>query len=61
MMNPRGPRRLCAWTLLGLLFATTVASATTSRREVNVVDLVANSELILRGTIIKVARFSRPG
>ena len=38
-----------------MLFATTLASATTSRREVNVVDLVANSELILRGTIIKVS------
>ncbi len=55
MTNPRGPRRLCAWTLLAMLFATTLASATTSRREVNVVDLVANSELILRGTITKVS------
>ena len=35
-----------------MLFATTLASATTSRREVNVVDLVANSELILRGTVM---------
>ena len=52
MTNPRGPRRLCVWTLLAMLFATTVASATTSRREVNVVDLVANSELILRGTVV---------
>jgi len=51
MTKPRGQRRLCAWTLLALLFATTLASATTSRREVNVVDLVANSELILRGTV----------
>jgi len=51
MMKPRGQRRLCAWTLLAMLFATTLASATTSRREVNVVDLVANSELILRGTV----------
>jgi hypothetical protein len=55
MTNPRGPRRLCAWTLLAMLFATTLASATTSLREVNVVDLVANSELILRGTITKVS------
>jgi|HubBroStandDraft_6_1064221.scaffolds.fasta_scaffold09774_7 hypothetical protein len=54
MTKPRGPR-LCAWTLLALLFATTLASATTSRREVNLVDLVANSELILRGTITKVS------
>ena len=51
MTKPRGQRRLCAWTLLAMLFATTLASATTSRREVNVVDLVANSELILRGTV----------
>jgi hypothetical protein len=55
MTKPRGPRYLRAWTLLALLFATTIASATTSRREVNVVDLVANSELILRGTITKVS------
>jgi hypothetical protein len=54
MTKPRDPR-LCAWTLLALLFATTLASATTSRREVNLVDLVANSELILRGTITKVS------
>jgi hypothetical protein len=37
-----------------MLFATTIASATTSRREVNVVDLVANSELILRGTVTNI-------
>ena len=37
-----------------MLFATTIANATTSRREVNVVDLVANSELILRGTVTNV-------
>jgi hypothetical protein len=37
-----------------MLFAATVASATTSRREINVVDLVANSELILRGTVTDV-------
>jgi len=53
MTKTRRPRRLCAWTLLAMLFATAVASATTSRREVNVVDLVANSELILRGTVVK--------
>src|SRR5664279_5270342 len=52
MTKPGGPRQLCAWTLLAMLFATTIASATTSRREVNVVDLVANSELILRGTVV---------
>jgi hypothetical protein len=54
MTRQRGPRCVCAWTLLALLFATTLASATTSRREVNVVDLVANSELILRGTVSNV-------
>jgi hypothetical protein len=54
MTKLRGPRHLCAWTLLALLFATTLASATTFRREVNVVDLVANSELILRGTVANV-------
>jgi hypothetical protein len=54
MTKHRGPRQLCAWTLLAMLFATTLAGATTSRREVNVVDLVANSELILRGTVANV-------
>ena len=52
MTKVRGPRQLCAWTLLAMLFATTIANATTSRREVNLVDLVANSELILRGTVV---------
>jgi hypothetical protein len=52
MTKPGGPRRLSAWPLLALLFATTLASATTSRREINVVDLVAKSELILRGTVV---------
>ena len=52
MTKPGGLRHLSAWTLLALLFATTLASATTSRREINVVDLVANSELILRGTVV---------
>jgi hypothetical protein len=54
MTNFRGQRQLCAWTLLAMLFATTLASATTSRREVNVVDLVANSEMILRGSVTNV-------
>ncbi len=53
MSKLRGPR-LCAWTLLAMLFATAVANATTLRREVNVVDLVAKSELILRGTVVNV-------
>ena len=51
MTKYRGPRQLCAWTLVAMLFATTIANATTSLREVNLVDLVANSELILRGTV----------
>ena len=55
MTRQRGPRQLCVWTLLAMLFATTIANATTSRREVNVVDLVANSELILRGTVSNVS------
>ncbi len=54
MKNLRGRRQLCAWVLLTMLFATTIANATTNRREVNVVDLVANSELILRGTVTNV-------
>lgn len=54
MKNLRGRRQLCASVLLTMLFATTFANATTNRREVNVVDLVANSELILRGTVTNV-------
>src|SRR5271169_1521613 len=54
MKKPRGPRRVCALAFLAMLFAATIANATTSRREVNVVDLVANSELILRGTVSNV-------
>jgi len=50
----KGRAQLCAFALLIMLFATTIANATTSRREVNVVDLVANSELILRGTVTNV-------
>jgi hypothetical protein len=54
MMNRRGLRWFGAWSLLAMLFAATVAGATTTPREVNVVDLVANSQLILRGTITDV-------
>ena len=50
----RNPRQLLATALLLTLFAATAASATSSRREVNVVDLLANSELILRGTVTNV-------
>ena len=51
MMKRWGQRPLLGPALLILLFAATIANATTTRREVNVVDLVANSELILRGTV----------
>lgn len=54
MTKQRGLRRLGSWTLLAMLFATTIANATTSRQEVNIVELVAKSELILRGTVAKV-------
>lgn len=54
MKNLRGHGRLFACALLTMLFAATAANATTSRREVNVVDLVANSELILHGTVANV-------
>jgi len=54
MKNLRGHGRLFACALLTILFAATAANATTSRREVNVVDLVANSELILHGTVANV-------
>ncbi len=50
----RGRGQIVACALLTMLFATTIANATTNRREVNVVDLVANSELILRGTVTNV-------
>ena len=54
MTHPRGPRKILAAALLLTCLAATAANATTSRREVNVVDLVANSELILRGTVTNV-------
>lgn len=54
MKNRRALRQFGAWPFLVLLFATSIANATTTPREVNVVDLVAHSELILRGTITSV-------
>ena len=54
MKNLRSRWQLFAWALLTMLFATTVANATTNKREVSLVDLVANSELILRGTVTNV-------
>jgi len=54
MMNRRGLRWFGAWSLLSMLLAATFASATTTPREVNLVDLVAKSQLILRGTVTDV-------
>jgi hypothetical protein len=54
MKNFTGRGHLFASALLITLFAATAANATTLRREVNVVDLVAKSELILRGTVTSV-------
>ena len=44
MKNFRSRGQLFAWALLTILFVTTVANATSNKREVNVVDLVANSD-----------------
>ena len=54
MKNLWGRGQLFASALLITLFAATAANATTLRREVNVVDLVAKSDLILRGTVTSV-------
>ena len=54
MKNLRSRGQLFAWALLTMLFATSLANATTNKREVNVVDLVANSDMILRGTVTNV-------
>jgi hypothetical protein len=54
MQRLRACRQISGIVLLATLFAASVANATTVRREVNVVDLVANSDLILRGTISNV-------
>jgi hypothetical protein len=54
MTNRRALRRFGARPFLVLLFATSIANATTTPREINVVDLVAKSELILRGTVTEV-------
>lgn len=45
---------LCASAVFLSLFAGTQANATSLPREVNVVDLVAKSELILRGTVTSI-------
>jgi len=50
MPNSRG-RLMLSWALMTLLFGASAANATTNRREINVVDLVANSDMILRGTV----------
>jgi hypothetical protein len=54
MTTPKGPYRLFTWTFIAMMFGTAVANATTFRREINVVDLVAHSELILRGAVTNV-------
>lgn len=51
MIRRFGPVRACVGLLLALCLATPIASATTFNREVNLVDLVSQSELILRGTV----------
>src|SRR5262252_2941198 len=54
MRNSLARRRLSAWALLLTLFAASAASATTTPREANLVDLIAKSQLILRGTVTNV-------
>lgn len=49
-----GPAWACIVTLLGVTMASTLATATTFQREANVVDLLQQSELILRGTVSNV-------
>jgi hypothetical protein len=44
----------CVVALLGLALTATLASATTFQREANIVDLLQQSELILRGTVSNV-------
>ena len=54
MLKLNGTRQMYAWALLTLVFGATTGNATSNRREVTVVDLVSQSELILRGTITNV-------
>ena len=54
MTKRLGPIRVSVAALLGLIMAGTLASATTFQREANIVDLLSQSELILRGTVTSV-------
>ena len=49
-----GPEWACVVALLGLAMTGTLATATTFQREANIVDLLQQSELILRGTVSNV-------
>jgi hypothetical protein len=51
MSRRRSPNWACVCALLGVLLVTTFASATTFKRETNLVDLLSQSELILHGTV----------
>ena len=51
MRRRLGPAWACVAALLGLAITGTLASATTFQREANIVDLLQQSELILRGTV----------
>ena len=51
MLRRKGPHWACVCALLGMMLATTVAGATTFKRETNLVDLLSQSELILHGTV----------
>ena len=54
MRRRSGPAWACVVALLGLTMAGTLATATTFQREANIVDLLQQSELILRGTVSNV-------
>jgi hypothetical protein len=54
MKRRLGPAWACVVALLGLTMTGTLASATSFQREANIVDLLQQSELILRGTVSNV-------
>jgi hypothetical protein len=51
MPNPRSTVRAVAWMACALLLAPAAAHATTVRKQINVVDLIQESELIVRGRV----------
>ncbi len=51
MPNPRSTARAVAWMASALLLAPATAHATTVRKQINVVDLIQESELIIRGRV----------